>query len=185
MLAVSESMARSKKPRSLVSFLSGDVERFSVNIDKALAIGNQQRIPFVQMLLGPIWVGLRHLMNEEWREAIDIMPGPIGGWRMMGGGVALPWWEASLGQAHIKLGEFDAGLGLINQAIKVAKTTGEAWYGPEIYRIKGESLLAQNAKDLAKAEACFRKALFWAEERGSHALADRARLSLGEHGMAV
>ena len=171
-------------PGSLVSYLSGDLERLSVNTDKALEIGNQQRIPFVQMLLGPIWVGLRHLMNQEWRQAIGIMPGPIGGWRMMGGGVALPWWEASLGQAHVKLGEFDAGLGLINQAITAAESTGEAWYGPEIYRIKGESLLAQNAKDLTAAESCFRTAVEWAEKRQSHALADRARQSLREFGMA-
>ncbi len=102
---------------------------------------------------------------------------------MMGGGVALPWWEASLAQAHIALGEFDTGLGLIDQAINAAEATGEGWYGPEIYRIKGEALLAQNAKNLGVAEVCFRSSLAWAEKRSSHALADRARASLREHGM--
>ena len=172
-------------PGSMVSCLAGDVERFSANVEKALEIGRQQRIPFVQMLLGPSWIGLRHLMIEEWREAIEIISGSIDSWRAMGGGVGLPWWEASLARAHIALGQFDEGLGLLDQATMTAKRTGEAWYGPEIYRIKGEALLAQNASDLAAAEASFRAALAWAKARESHALADRARNSLREHGMVT
>ena len=133
--------------------------------------------------LGPIWVGLGHIMNRRWREAIDIMPGPIGGWRAMGGGVAIPFWEGALATAHQHLGEFEQAKGLVGQAIQAAERTGEVWYGPELYRIRGEILLAEDASATAEAEQQFRKALTWAEERGAHALAERARQSLAEYGL--
>jgi class 3 adenylate cyclase/tetratricopeptide (TPR) repeat protein len=170
-------------PGSLVTYHSGNEAAFSANVEKTLQIGEQQRIPFVQMLLGPIWVGLGHIMNQRWREAVEIMPGPIGGWRAMGGGVAIPFWEDEQATAHMHLGEFDQAKGLVSQAIAAAEQTGEVWYGPELYRIKGEILLAENAGAMAEAEQHFRKALTWAEDLGAHALAGRARQSLAEYGL--
>lgn len=170
-------------PGSLVAYHSGNEEAFSANVEKALEIGEQQRIPFVQMLLGPIWVGLGHIMNQRWREAVEIMPGPIGGWRAMGGGVAIPFWEGEQATAHMHLGEFDQAKGLVSQAIAAAEHTGEVWYGPELYRIKGEILLAEDAGAKSEAEQQFRKAMSWAEERGAHTLAERARQSLAEYGL--
>lgn len=170
-------------PGSLVAYHSGREEAFSANVEKALKIGEAQQIPFVNMLLGPIWVGLGHILNERWREAIEIMPGPIEGWRQMGGGVAIPFWTGSLAVAHCKVGEFDQACGLINNAIEAAEQTGEAWYGPELYRIKGEILMARDAEDRQAAEACFSKALSWADASRSFALSARARQSMQEFGM--
>jgi predicted ATPase len=41
----------------------------------------------------------------------------------------------------------------------LAETTGERWYAPELYRLKGELLLQQASDNHAEAETCFHKAL--------------------------
>src|SRR5262249_40818263 len=45
------------------------------------------------------------------------------------------------------------------EALTFAETTGERWYEPELYRLKGELLLQQSAGNQSEAEACFHKAL--------------------------
>src|SRR5215510_5049004 len=45
------------------------------------------------------------------------------------------------------------------EALALVDTTGERWYEPEMYRLKGALLLQQSSDNQADAETCFHKAI--------------------------
>ena len=51
---------------------------------------------------------------------------------------------ALLADAYGLMGQQDAGLELLKQALTLTDTTGERWYEAECYRLKGVLLLLQN-----------------------------------------
>ena len=59
------------------------------------------------------------------------------------------------------MGQPEAGLTVLTEALTLAfaETTGERWYAPELYRLKGELLLQQNAANQVEAENCFQQAI--------------------------
>ena len=57
-------------------------------------------------------------------------------------------------------------------------TTGERWYEPELYRLKGELLLAHAMGHDTEAETCFRQALDIARRQQAKSWELRAALSL-------
>jgi predicted ATPase len=57
-------------------------------------------------------------------------------------------------------------------------TTGERWYEPELYRLKGELLLQQTSDNQAEAETCFQHAISTARSQQAKSLELRAATSL-------
>ena len=60
----------------------------------------------------------------------------------------------------------------------LAETTGERWYAPELYRLKGELLLQQASDNHAEAETCFHHALEIARTQQAKSFELRAATSL-------
>jgi predicted ATPase len=79
--------------------------------------------------------------------------------RATGAEALLPYFLALLAEAQGILGEPEAGLTALAEALTLADTTGERWYEPELYRLKGALLLQQSSDNQVEAEACFHKAL--------------------------
>jgi hypothetical protein len=63
----------------------------------------------------------------------------------MGAELWRPYWLAFLAEAQGTLGEPETGLTVLAEALTLADTTGERWYEPELYRLKGVLLLQQSA----------------------------------------
>ena len=61
------------------------------------------------------------------------------------------------------------GVTLLAEALAHAHTTGESWTEAELYRLKGELLLALSTDNHAEAEGCFHQA--FAVARRQHAKA--------------
>jgi hypothetical protein len=57
------------------------------------------------------------------------------------------------------MGQPEAGLTVLAEALILADTTGERWCEPELYRYKGELLLQQSSDNQADAETCVHHAL--------------------------
>ena len=57
------------------------------------------------------------------------------------------------------LGQVDAALPLVTEALALVEQTGVHWYEAETYRSKGTLLLHQAVPDAVQAEACFQQAL--------------------------
>ena len=102
------------------------------------------------------------------------------GWRAMGMGAMRPLWVALLAEACGKVGQLDEGLRALEEALAAVQHNEEGHYAAEVYRLKGELLLAQagNGQTVAEAEACFQQALDVARRRQAKSWEVRAALSL-------
>jgi tetratricopeptide (TPR) repeat protein len=85
-----------------------------------------------------------------------------------------------LAEAYGRGGQTREGLRLLDNALAIVHESEGCHYETEIYRLKGELLLAQEGKSLnvGKAEECFRQALALARQRQAKSLELRAALSL-------
>src|SRR5262249_33126717 len=72
----------------------------------------------------------------------------------------------------------EAGLTALAEALTLTETTGERWYEPEMYRLKGALLLQQNADNQPEAEASFHHALDIARNQQAKSFELRAATSL-------
>jgi len=91
---------------------------------------------------------------------------------------------AFLAEARLHAGELGAGLAAVDEGLRLTETTLDRSYWPELWRLKGELLLAASAADVAadsrrqEAEQCLRRALDLARETEAKSLELRAATSL-------
>ena len=99
-------------------------------------------------------------------------------WQAAGAELARPYYLALLAEACAKGGQAEEGLSILAEALATVHNTGERFYEAELYRLKGELLLAQSAHQTAEAEACFHQALDIARLQQAKSLELRAVMSL-------
>jgi class 3 adenylate cyclase/predicted ATPase len=83
----------------------------------------------------------------------------LSAFRATGAEINRSYFLGMLADAHGMIGEPEAGLTVLAEALTLADTTGERWYESECYRLQGELLLQQNSDNQAEAETCFQHAL--------------------------
>jgi predicted ATPase len=94
-----------------------------------------------------------------------------------------PYCLALLAEAYGKVGQIEAGLAVLAEALAVVPENGEHHYEAELYRLKGELLLqstvhSPKSKVHEEAEECFRQALDIAYRQEAKSLDLRATMSL-------
>jgi class 3 adenylate cyclase/predicted ATPase len=96
-------------------------------------------------------------------------------------GLALSLYLAQMAEAYKQGGQVEAGLHVLAEALAHLDNTGECFYEAELYRLKGECLMAQTGKRCKEREAeeCFRQALDVARRQQAKSLELRATMSLG------
>jgi predicted ATPase len=67
---------------------------------------------------------------------------------------------------------------VLTEALTLVDTTGERWYEPELYRLKGELLLQQSSDNQDEAENCFQQAITVAQNQQAKSFELRAATSL-------
>jgi serine/threonine protein kinase/tetratricopeptide (TPR) repeat protein len=85
-----------------------------------------------------------------------------------------------LAQVCGRAGQVDEGLGLLQEALTIAETSGEHWMDAELYRLKGE-LLAVSGAPAGEVHRMLLKAVAIASRQGSTPLLLRAEQSLQRH----
>jgi predicted ATPase/DNA-binding SARP family transcriptional activator len=105
----------------------------------------------------------------ELRDAIEV-------WRSSGAEGIVPVYLSYLAEAHWRAGQFEAGLGVIDDGLERIARTGEGMSEAESNRIKGELLLAQG--NIADAEASFERAIAVSQTQHARSLELRAVMSL-------
>jgi predicted ATPase len=98
--------------------------------------------------------------------------------RATGAELQRPYYLALLAEAHGTMGQLEAGLTVLTEALTLTDTTGEHWYEPELYRLKGELLLQQSSDHQAEAESCFAQAIAIAQNQHAKSLELRTATSL-------
>ena len=83
-----------------------------------------------------------------------------------------------IAEAYRHLGQAMEGLAALEEALVFVDKNGERFCEPELYRLKGELLLALSADGHAQAETCFQRALDLARRQQSKSWELRAAISL-------
>jgi adenylate cyclase len=121
------------------------------------------------------------------REGIAQLRQGAAGQRATGAEALQPWFLAMLAEAYGKAEQAEEGLTVLAEALAVVDKNGERFYEAELYRLKGELLLAQEGKnqkakgkseDVSEAEECFQKAIDIARKQEAKSWELRAATSL-------
>jgi TOMM system kinase/cyclase fusion protein len=89
-----------------------------------------------------------------------------------------PYGLALLAEASAKVGQREAGLTLLAEALTLTNDKEERRWDAELYRLKGELLLARAAEHDMEAETCFQQALAVARRQEAKSWELRAAMSL-------
>jgi len=87
---------------------------------------------------------------------------------------------ALLAEYHLRNRHIADGLLAILQAQDLAAAQGELCWEAELFRLKGELLLAQSDQSIGAAEQCFSNALVIAQAQQAHMLELRAAISMAK-----
>jgi predicted ATPase len=98
-------------------------------------------------------------------------------WQGTGAELFLPFHLTQLAEAYGKVGQAEAGLAALDEALAIVKRGGEHTWDADLYRVKGELMLLQGAEE-SRAEACFHTALEVARRQGAKSYELRAAVSL-------
>ena len=111
-------------------------------------------------------------------EGMAQMQQGLAAWRTTGAAVFQPYGLALLAKASAQVGQPEAGLTLLTEALALANDKGECRWDAELYRLKGEILLVRSAEHDTEAEACFGQALDIARRQQAKSWELRAAISL-------
>ena len=175
-------------------FERGDGRVVQDRADATVALSSEQGFP-LYLVLGTACRGGALIAQEQWAEGIAQIRQGLEAYT---GGVLKTVHLAWLATGYGGTGQVDEGLAAIAEALRLVEKNDERIYEAEVYRIKGELLLAQeiknqkakgksqkskipNTQPLApspQAEACFLKAIEIARKQQAKSLELRATMSL-------
>jgi predicted ATPase len=126
--------------------------------DATISLTTEQGFPFL-MAWGAMLRGWAVAHQGQVKEGIEQMTQGLSAWRATGAEIGGSWRLALLAEAHGMMGQPEAGLAALAEALTVVDKTGVRSYESELYRLKGELLLQQSSDNQAEAETCFHHAL--------------------------
>jgi predicted ATPase len=112
------------------------------------------------------------------RDGILLIHQGLAAYRATGSEGCRPMCLAYVAELYKQAGEFDEGLLAISEALTLIKETGEGMYEAELYRLKGELMLLENASKLEESERCYRTAIEISGKQSAKSWELRATTSL-------
>ena len=145
--------------------------------EAVFSLAKEQAFPY-WMAISSLLRGWTLMQQGQAMEGIEQINQGLRAYRATGAELNQSYILALLAEAHGTLGEPEAGLTALVEALALVDTTGERWYEPELYRLKGELLLQQSSDNQAEAESCFHHALDIARSQQAKSFELRATTSL-------
>jgi predicted ATPase len=127
---------------------------------------------------GTILRGWALAEQGQGEEGVTQVNQSLAGWRATGAALAQPHYLALLAEVYRKVEKPEEGLSALAEALAAVPKNGERWYEAELYRLKGELVLARSGENQAEAEACFLQAIDIAHRQLAKSLELRAVMSL-------
>jgi predicted ATPase len=157
--------------------LRREVRAAQERAEATISLATEQGFPY-QMAFGAILLGWVLVHQGHAQESIEQINQGLIAFRATGAELVRPYFLALLAEAHGTMGQPEAGLTALAEALTLVDTTSERWYEPELYRLKGELLLQQNADNQTEAESAFHQALAIAQSQSAKSWELRASTSL-------
>jgi len=133
----------------------------------------------------PLWVAYSSILRAwalvhqgQAKEGIEQLHQGMMAWRATGAEIFRPYCLALLAEAYGTLGEPEAGLTVLAEALTLVDIAGERWYEAELYRLKGSLLLQQSSDNAPESESCFHQAISIAQNQSAKSWELRAATSL-------
>jgi predicted ATPase len=145
--------------------------------ETAMTVATEQKIALV-LAVGPIMRGWALAMQGQGAEGLTQLRQGLDAYRATGAEFQRPHFLSMLAEVHRSLGQPEAGLTVLSEALTLVEKTGERYYAAELHRLKGELLLQQAAPEVSHAEACFQQSLDIARRQQAKSLELRAAMSL-------
>jgi predicted ATPase len=144
--------------------------------EEEMAIGAEQGFQLWHAL-GTLHKGAGMLLQGRHEEALPLLLKGYGSFRATGAQVRTPTYLSMLGDAYTRCGRYEDAHKALDEGLAVAEKNDDRFHEADLYRLKGELLLA-GSPDEAAAEACFRQAIATAQRQQSKAWQLRATMSL-------
>jgi TOMM system kinase/cyclase fusion protein len=145
--------------------------------EAAMALASEKGFP--QMVAtGMITRGWALAMQGQGEEGIAQLQQGMDAFRAVAGDLDRPRYLAHLAEAYGQVGQTEAGLTTLAEALATAHNTGDRYWEAELHRLRGELLLTLSAEMHAEAETCFHQALDIARCQQAKSLELRAAISL-------
>jgi predicted ATPase len=133
----------------------------------------------------PLWVGFGRVTKGrslaelgKLEDGINLINKGLGLLQSNETELQLTFCLAMLAQTQLELGLIQEGLKTVQDALTKVGKTGERYYEPELYRIKGELLLASGDACTAEARTCYQRAIGVAREQNAKSWELRSITSL-------
>jgi predicted ATPase len=143
----------------------------------AMALASEQGVPSFAALATVLHGWALAMQGDVDRGLPELYQG-LDAYQAAGGQVGWSLLLALLAEALGASHKPEEGLRVLEQALTHGNRTGERWWEAELYRRKGELLLALSAHTGAAAEGCFRHALECAHSQRALSWELRAAMSL-------
>jgi predicted ATPase len=134
---------------------------------------------FAQYLaLGMIMRGWALAVQGQGEEGIAQLHQGLATVKAAGSELDRPRFLLMLAEAYGSVGQLEAGLSTVTEALATVHKTGERWWEAELHRLQGDLLLALSVEQHIEAETCLHQALDIARRQQAKSLELRAAMSL-------
>jgi adenylate cyclase len=151
--------------------------------EEALALSTGQGLEFWKAF-AEILRGWSLVRQRRGSEGIESMRHGLEGYRVTAGELESPIWLAMMADAYLVEGAPHEGLSAVAEALDLVNAMGVRFAEAELYRLRGELLLARAGAAAEDAERAFRRALEVAAGQKARGLELRAAMSLARFGHA-
>jgi predicted ATPase len=148
-------------------------------LDALMGLDAEQGFP-LYAACGTVLRGWLRVAAGQGAEGIAQMRQGLTALQAMRVGASWPYMLALLAEAYGKMGQGEAGLRVLADALAAVQSTGERFYEAEIYRLQGALLLQRAVPDTLQAERCLQHALEIVRGQQAKSFELRAALSLSQ-----
>ncbi|MCA9707781.1 MAG: protein kinase [Myxococcales bacterium] len=186
------SLAFAQGGASWVFHYRGEPDQTLALVDSVIALSREQGLP-VWLANSMTLRGWALAERGQVEAGLALSREAIAGYHATGVTLFYPKVLAVMAEMHAKLGQHEEGLRRVAEALAMSGETGERTHEAELYRVKGELLLAADRdasqdgehtgaaprKRVEQAEACFQRALEIVRPQRARSLELRVVTSLG------